>query len=165
VATCRCMITRTPCRPFEAAPFTPTGSNRGDTGRQYGLGACQSTRATRRLQKNPGRQLQRLPVCSRRCSLDLLAPGSAGEAAGQGVPHSRSGRSRAALRGRVVPINADGSRRSCWSYRAAVYADPFRREGRRPRPRGLRTGYVPGGNILLLRWGQQQEKYSLFIAD
>jgi hypothetical protein len=96
-------------------------------------------------------------------ALDLLASGAAGAAPGEGIPQITERRvSQGPLPpAEEVPINADGiqevqlvvSRSGYTPTHFAVKAGiPVRVVFRQ-------LGYVPGGNILLMRWGQQEEKY------
>jgi hypothetical protein len=96
-------------------------------------------------------------------AFDLLAPGSAGGTAGGGVPAfpERKVTQEPLPPAEVIPINADGiqevqmvvSRSGYTPVHFAVKAGvPVRVVFRQ-------LGYVPGGNILLMRWGEQDAKY------
>jgi hypothetical protein len=151
--------------PFEAAAFTPywvqiEAIQSGNPDWALSKGTRGDSQHFRRMLGDSSNIYQYAPGDA---ALDLLAPGSGGETAGEGVPllPERVVEQGPLPPAEVIPVNADGvqevqlviSRSGYTPTHFAVKADvPVRVVFRQ-------LGYVPGGNILLLRWGQQEEQY------
>jgi hypothetical protein len=151
--------------PFEAAAATPywvqiEALQAGNPDWALAKGTRGDSQHFRRILGDSSNLYQYAPGDA---ALDLLALGLAGETPGEGIPQLAE---RVISQGplppaEVVPINADGvqevqlvvSRSGYTPVHFAVKAGiPVRVVFRQ-------LGYVPGGNILLVRWGQQDEQY------
>ena len=151
--------------PFEAASFTPywvqiEAIQNGNPDWALSKGTRGDSQHFRRILGDSSNIYQYAPGD---VALDLLALGAVGQTSGEGVPAlpPRQITREPLPPAEVVPINADGvqevklviSRSGYTPTHFAVKAGvPVRVVFRQ-------LGYVPGGNILLLRWGQQQVKY------
>ncbi len=151
--------------PFEAAAFTPywvqiEALQAGNPDWALSKGTRGDSQHFRRILGDSSNVYQYAPGDA---ALDLLALGRCRRRARRGDPPSAGEEvSQGPLPpAEEVPINADGvqevqlvvSRSGYTPTHFAVKAGiPVRVVFRQ-------LGYVPGGNILLVRWGQQQEKY------
>jgi hypothetical protein len=151
--------------PFEAAPFAPywvqiEATQSGNPDWALSKGTRGDSQHFRRILGGSSNIYQSAPGDA---AFDLLALGSAGETAGGGVPAvpERVVTKEPLPPAEVVPINADGVQEvqlviSRSGYTPAHFAV---KAGVPVRVVFRQLGYVPGGNILLVRWGQQQEQY------
>ena len=151
--------------PFEAAPFTPywvqiEAQQGGNPDWALSKGTRGDSQHFRRILGDSSNVYQYAPGDA---AFDLLALGVAGDTAGQGLAASPQ---RVVTRGElppaeVVPINADGVQEVMLVVSRSGYTPTHFavKAGVPVRVVFRQLGYVPGGNILLLRWGQQQEKY------
>jgi hypothetical protein len=151
--------------PFEAAAFTPywvqiEAQQAGTPDWGLSKGVRGDSQHFRRILGDSSNIYQYAPGDA---AIDLLAPGLASVAPGQGVPALPP---RVAATGPLppaeeIPINADGVQEvqlviSRSGYTPAHFAV---KAGAPVRVVFRQLGYVPGGNILLVRWGQQQKQY------
>ena len=88
---------------------------------------------------------------------------SAGDTSGQGIPAlpQRKVTREPLPPAEEIPINADGVQEVMLVVSRSGYTPTHFavKAGVPVRVVFRQLGYVPGGNILLVRWGQQQEKY------
>jgi hypothetical protein len=151
--------------PFEAAPFTPywvqiEALQAGTPDWGLSQGTRGDSQHFRRILGGGSNIYQYAPGDA---ALDLLALGLAGDTDGQGVPLLPP---RVAVQGPLppaeeVPVNADGVQEVVLVISRSGYTPTHFavKAGIPVRVVFRQLGYVPGGNILLLRWGQQQEQY------
>ena len=151
--------------PFEAAPFTPywvqiEALQSGSPDWALAKGTRGDSQHFRRILSDSANTYQ---YASGDAALDLLALGVAGETPGEGVPAlpPREVTREPLPPAEVVPINADGVQEVMLVISRSGYTPTHFavKAGVPVRVVFRQLGYVPGGNILLLRWGQQQEKY------
>jgi hypothetical protein len=151
--------------PFEAAAFTPywvqiEALQAGNPDWALTKGTRGDSQHFRRILGDGSNIYQYAPGDA---AFDLLALGSAGGTAGEGVPLFPE---RVVTQGplppaEVVPINAGGVQEVMLVISRSGYTPTHFavKAGIPVRVVFRQLGYVPGGNILLLRWGSQQEQY------
>jgi len=151
--------------PFEAAAFTPywvqvEALQAGNPDWGLSKGARGDSQHFRRILGDGSNIYQYAPGDA---AIDLLAPGLAGDASGQGVAAApeRVASKKPLPPAEVIPINADGVQEVMLVVSRSGYTPTHFavKAGVPVRVVFRQLGYVPGGNILLLRWGKQQEKY------
>jgi hypothetical protein len=152
--------------PFEAAPYTPywiqiealqTGAP------DWGLVQATNGDAQHFRRRVIGKAANYFQLAPGDPAIELLAQGVSGEAPtpGSAASWDREITQQALPPTEVVPINADGIQEvvlviSRSGYTPAHFAVKV---GVPVRVIFRQLGYVPGGNILLVRWGSQQEQY------
>jgi hypothetical protein len=149
--------------PFEAAAFTPywiqiEAHQAGTPDWGLSKGTRGDSQHFRRILGDGSNIYQYAPGDA---AFDLLARATDGLGQGLAAAPQRVASKQALPPAEVVPINADGIQEvvlvvSRSGYTPAHFAV---KAGVPVRVIFRQLGYVPGGNILLVRWGQQQEKY------
>jgi hypothetical protein len=151
--------------PFEAAAFTPywvqiEAQQAGTPDWGLSKGTRGDAQHFRRILGDSSNVYQ---TATGDVAIDLLTLGSAGDASGQGIPvlPQRKVTREPLPPAEEIPVNADGVQEvmlvvSRTGYTPSHFAV---KAGIPVRVVFRQLGYVPGGNILLVRWGQQQKKY------
>jgi hypothetical protein len=152
--------------PFEVAPFTPywiqvEALQAGEP--DWGLVQATNGDAQHFRRRVVGSALNYFQLTPGDPAIELLAQNLAGDAPtpGSAASWDREITPQALPPAEVVPVNADGVQEvflviSRSGYTPAHFAV---KAGVPVRVVFRQLGYVPGGNILLVRWGAQQEQY------
>ncbi len=152
--------------PFEAAPYTPywiqieaiqTGAP------DWGLVQATNGDAQHFRRRSIGTAASYFQMAPGDPAIELLAQGVSGEALtpGSAASWDREITPQALPPAEVVPVNADGVQEVVLVISRSGYTPTHFavKPGVPVRVVFRQLGYVPGGNILLVRWGSQQEQY------